>query len=90
MITAKCATQALQKMNKPYYDYLEAEGDKKVKEAIAKKINACEVSTYCVKGTEKMTKEEACKIAIKHYENLGYKCSAYSDLKRVQLEWDLY
>ena len=90
MITAKSATQALQKANKPYYDYLDAEGDKQVNEAIAKKINVCEINTYYAKGTENMTKEDACKIAVKYYEGLGYKCSPYADLKRVQLQWDLY
>ena len=90
MITAKSATQALQKKHLDYVAYLEREGDKQVKQALELGVNSTTIITANAPGTNTMTKAQANDFACNYYKNLGYQTKVFSDNNRVELTWNLY
>lgn len=90
MITAKSATQELQKKHLDFISYLEREGDKQVRKSLEIGINYATIIIREAPGTEMLKKAEAVDIACNYYKNLGYRTNIYSDNNRVELEWNLY
>lgn len=90
MITAKSATQELQKKHLDFISYLEREGDKQVKEALKMGVNWALIVINNAPGTDMMTKAQIGDFACHYYERLGYQTKLYSDKNKVELKWELY
>ena len=90
MITAKSATQELQKKHLDFISYLEREGDKQVRKSLELGTNCATIVINGAPGTRTMRKADANDLACNYYRNLGYQTKIYADNNRIELTWNIY